>query len=195
MNPGQGAARSAVPFAGPTARLRDPTMKTPSLDKPVVHKATHYIDGANYLPSYLSHLNNRLSSGASQLYRQHFGVGINEWRILSVLSNWPRSSAGTIGETVGMHKTVVSRSLREMEEKALVVIDTSDGQRLIRLTPAGQRLHDRIVLVALERERLLTQGFSTAERKQLLGLLKRMLDNVDAVNAWAPPPARGRRSA
>lgn len=161
-------------------------MKTPELDKPVARKAPRYIDGANYVPSYLSHLNNRLSSGASQLYLKHFGVGINEWRILSVLSNWPRSSAGTIGETVGMHKTVVSRSLRGMEEKHLVIIDTGDGQRLMELTPAGQALHDRIVVVALERERLLTQDFSDEERRTLIALLARMLVNVEAVNAWDP---------
>ena len=172
-------------------------MKTPELDKPVIRKAAHYINGANYVPSYLSHLNNRLSSGASQLYLKHFGVGINEWRILSVLSNWPRSTAGTIGETVGMHKTVVSRSLREMEEKQLVTIATGDGQRLMDLTPAGQRLHDRIVLVALERERLLTHDFSDDERRTLIALLARMLANVEGVNAWDPmaEPAKRRRSA
>ena len=172
-------------------------MKTPDLDKPVARKARRYIFGANYVPSYLSHLNNRLSSGASQLYLKHFGVGINEWRILSVLSNWPRSSAGTIGETVGMHKTVVSRSLREMEEKGLVLINTRDGQRLIALTAAGQRLHDQIVVVALERERLLTQDFSEDERQTLIRLLGRMLANVEAVNAWDPldEPAKRRRKA
>ena len=172
-------------------------MKTPDLDKPVARKAPRYIDGANYVPSYLSHLNNRLSSGASQLYLKHFGVGINEWRVLSVLSNWPRSSAGTIGETVGMHKTVVSRSLREMEEKQLVIIATGDGQRLIELTAAGQALHDRIVVVALERERLLTQDFSDDERRTLIALLARMLANVEGVNAWDPiaEPAKRRRSA
>jgi len=173
-------------------------MKPPELDKPVARKALRYIDGASYLPSYLSHLNNRLSSGASQLYLKHFGVGINEWRILSVLSNWPRSNAVTIGETVAMHKTVVSRSLREMEAKQLVTIDTSDGQRLIDLTAAGQSLHDRIVVVALERERLLTRGFSEEERQSLFSLLRRMLANMEAVNAWDPlaePAKRPRRPA
>ena len=161
-------------------------MKTPELDKPVARKARQYIDGANYVPSYLSHLNNRLSSGASKLYLKHFGVGINEWRILSVLSNWPRSNAVTIGETVGMHKTVVSRSLRQMELKKLVLIDNADGQRLIELTAAGQALHDRIVVIALERERLLLCDFSDVERRTLIALLARMLSNVEAVNAWDP---------
>ena len=162
-------------------------MKPPQLDKPVARPARRHIDGANYLPSYLSHLNNRLSSGASQLYLRLYGVGINEWRILSVLSNWPGSTAQVIGETVAMHKTVVSRSLRGLEAKALVVIARQDGQRQCRLSADGQALHDRIVRVALERERLLLQGFSADERQQLLGLMRRLLDNVAVVNAWAPP--------
>ena len=169
-------------------------MTTPDLDKPVARKARVYIDGAAYFPSYLSHINNRLSSGASQLYLRMFGIGINEWRILSVLSNWPKSTAGTIGETVAMHKTVVSRSLRELEEKGLVKIDAGGPQRTMTLTAAGQRMHDRIAVIALERERLLLQGFSEAERKQLLALLKRLLRNVEPVNAWDPDARPKRRS-
>ena len=103
-----------------------------------------------------------------------------------MLFNWPRSNAVTIGEIVGMHKTVVSRSLRGMEEKRLVTIASSDGQRLIDLTAAGQALHDRIVVVALERERLLTQDFSKDELQALFGLLRRMLANMEAVTAWDP---------
>jgi len=174
------------------------TMKRPDLDKPVARKARLHIDGANYLPSYFSHINNRLSSGASLLYLTLFGVGINEWRILSVLSNWPHSTAGVIGDTVGMHKGVVSRSLREMDTKGLVQIDSSSGQRLVALTEVGQRMHDEIAAIALERERLLLQGFSEAERQTLLGLLRRTLANVEAVNAWdplvAPLPRSGRRN-
>ena len=114
-----------------------------------------------------------------------------------MLFNWPRSNAVTIGETVGMHKTVVSRSPRGMEEKRLVTIASSDVQRLIDLTAAGQALHDRIVVVALEHERLLTQDFSKDERQALFGLLRRMLANMEAVNAWDPmaEPARRHRPA
>jgi DNA-binding MarR family transcriptional regulator len=166
-----------------------PTMKAPELDKPVARKARRFIDGANYLPSYLSHINNRLASGASQLYLRLYGVGINEWRILSVLSNWPRSTALAIGDTVAMHKTVVSRSLHEMQDKGLVRIVRAQGQRLCALTPAGQKLHDRIVVVALKREALLVKGFSAEERGSLIGLLRRLLDNVDAVNSWEPAAA------
>jgi DNA-binding MarR family transcriptional regulator len=84
-----------------------------------------------------------------------------------------------------------------MEEKQLVLIDSSDGQRLIELTAAGQALHDRIVVVALERERLLTRDFTEAERQMLFVLLRRMLSNMEAVNAWdpmaEPRPQRRRR--
>ena len=167
------------------------------------------IDGDRYVPALLSVLNNRLSSGASQLYLRHFGVGINEWRILSVLSNTPGSNTVHICETVSMHKTVASRSLREMEAKGLLRIERHGGQRLMALTRDGQALHDRIALIALgreallvggfsasEREKLLVRDFSAAERATLLGFFRRMRANVPAVDAWDPieaPPARRRR--
>lgn len=170
-------------------------MNTPHLDKPVARKAARYIDGANYLPSYLGHLNNRLSSGASDLYLRLFGIGLNEWRILSVLSNWPGSTPPAIGETVAMHKTVVSRSLRSLADKGLLRIVPEAGARRCELTRQGQAMHDRIVVVALERERRLLRGFSATERRQLLGLLRRLLENVESVNAYDPEaaPAATRR--
>lgn len=154
------------------------------------------IDGDRYVPALLSVLNNRLSSGASQLYLRQFGVGINEWRILSVLSNTPGSNTVHICETVSMHKTVASRSLREMEAKGLLRIEKRDGQRLMALTRDGQALHDRIALIALRREELLVGGFSASERDTLLEFLRRMRANLAEVEAWEPAqalPARRRR--
>ncbi len=146
-----------------------------------------YIHGDDYLPALLSVLNNRMSSGASQLYLARFGVGINEWRILSVLSNTPWSNATHICDTVQMHKTVASRAIRDMQAMALLRIERRDGQRLIALTAKGQRLHDRIAPIALERERLLVSGFTPAEREQLLRLLRRLRNNLPIVDAWTPP--------
>lgn len=145
-----------------------------------------YIHGDDYLPALLSVLNNRLSSGASQLYLARFGIGINEWRILSVLSNTPWSTATHICDTVQMHKTVASRTIRDMQGLALLRIERRDGLRLIALTPKGQRLHDRIAPIALERERLLLAGLTPAEREQLLRLLRRLRNNLPIVDAWAP---------
>jgi DNA-binding MarR family transcriptional regulator len=152
------------------------------------------IDGDEYVPALLSVLNNHLASGASDLYLRHFGIGINEWRILSVLSNTPGSTAGHICETVSMHKAVASRSLRDMEKKDLVRISRQDGQRLMFLTPLGQDMHDHIAELALARERLLLSAFTKQEHAMLLGLLRRMRSNLPVVDAWDPGAVDGSAS-
>ena len=145
-----------------------------------------HIYGDGYLPYFISHINNRLTSGASQLYRKRFGIGLNEFRILSVLANTPGSTATHICEVLGTHKAVVSRSLQEMAAKKLVHIDTTHKERKLTLTSEGDRMHDDIVLLALGRDQRLTHGFSKDERRQLLDMLQRLLANMPAVNDWDP---------
>ncbi|MBL0422957.1 winged helix-turn-helix transcriptional regulator [Ramlibacter sp. AW1] len=156
---------------------------TREIAAPVIHPR---LDGDQYVPALLGVVNNRLVSGASALYLRHFGVGVNEWQVLSVLSNTPASATAHICKTVAMHKTVASRSLRELEAKGLVRIERVDGQRVMSLTDRGQVLHDQIAHVALERERRLLACFDGAEQAQLRELLRRMRTQLDAVDAWTP---------
>ncbi len=156
------------------------------MTKPASRRKRIYIYGDDYVPYYLNHLNNRLSSGASQLYRKHFGVGLNEFRILSVLANTPGSNANHICQTLGLHKAVVSRSLQEMQSKGLVSIDTASKQHVLTLTEAGNTMHDEIVVIALERQKRLLAGIPQAERKKMFALMRHMLENIPAVNAWDP---------
>jgi DNA-binding MarR family transcriptional regulator len=144
------------------------------------------LDGDQYVPALLGVVNNRLVSGASALYLRHFGVGVNEWQVLSVLSNTPASTTAHICKTVAMHKTVASRSLRELQSKGLVRIERRDGQRVMSLSDRGQVLHDQIALVALERERRLLECFSPTEQAQVRELLRRMRAQLERVDAWTP---------
>lgn len=145
-----------------------------------------YIHADHYIPALLSKLNNHLSSGASQLYLRHFGIGLHEWRILSVLSNTPASTATHIGEAVHMHKGVVSRGVRDLQAKGLLTIDKHDGQRTMSLTPAGQAMHNRVAQIALGREALLLSDLSGEEQAQLRNLLLRMRTSLAKVDAWDP---------
>jgi len=145
-----------------------------------------YIHADHYIPALLSKLNNHLSSVASHLYLKHFNIGLHEWRILSVLSNTPASNATHIGETVHMHKAVVSRGVRDLQAKGLLTIDKADGQRTMSLTPAGQAMHDRVAQIALQREVLLLSDLSAEEQAQLRNLLIRMSTSLARVDAWDP---------
>ena len=61
-------------------------------------------------------------------------------------------------------------------------LDASDGRvRIATLTPKGRALHDQILEMALERERVLLSVLSESERETLLRLLKRVHENLAAV--------------
>ncbi len=149
-------------------------------------RAARPFDPTVSVPALLNTLNNRLSSGASDLYLRHFGVGINEWRILTVLRSTSGCTAAFIAARAAIHLTVISRGLRSLQGKGLVDIDRSAWQRLATLTADGRALHDRVAAVALARERCLLQGLSDAEVDTLRGLLGRLTANVAAVDAYVP---------
>ena len=61
-------------------------------------------------------------------------------------------------------------------------LDAADGRvRIATLTPAGRALHDKIRDMALERERALLSVLSESEVDTLIGLLKRIHENLPAV--------------
>jgi DNA-binding MarR family transcriptional regulator len=126
-----------------------------------------------YVPGLLTFLANKLSRGASAIYRREFDVGINDWRVMSQLALEPGIPASRICAVVGLDKAVVSRSLAVLEQHGLVV-GADTRRRLMSLTPAGRTLHDRIILVALERERRLVECLSATERETLIDLLGRL---------------------
>jgi DNA-binding MarR family transcriptional regulator len=151
------------------------------------------LDLERYVPGLLTFLANKLSRGASVLYRKHFGVGIIEWRVMALLAIEPGITAARVCHVIGLDKAPASRALSGLRQRGLVVEerDTRDQRRrLARLTPAGVALHDRIIEVALERERLLLGCLEAAERDALIALLNRLHANLDAVKR-ADPKRRG----
>jgi DNA-binding MarR family transcriptional regulator len=140
------------------------------------------IEAERYVPYFLSILNNGLSWGGSRLYLELFGVGINEWRVLSALTNEPGIMASRITEMVALNKSVVSRSARALENSGHVQTRLVDGRRLLFLTPAGSALHDKIIEIALLREKTLLTGFDAAEKELLCSFLKRMQNNLSQVD-------------
>lgn len=143
------------------------------------------LDLDRYVPGLLTFLANKLSRSASALYQREFGVNVTEWRIMSQLAIEPGIPASRICQVIGFDKGPVSRSLAAMEAKGILTIgvDRADARRrVIALTPEGQSLHDRIIAVALERERRLLACLGEADREQLIASLSALHDNLPAVN-------------
>ncbi|MFA7822941.1 MarR family winged helix-turn-helix transcriptional regulator [Aeromonas dhakensis] len=150
---------------------------------------TSQLNLARYVPGLLTFLANKLATGASQCYRKHFGIGVVEWRMLSMLAVENGITANRICQVIGLDKSAVSRSLQALEASGYVGsrVDPGDARRnTVSLTEAGRALHDRVLQVALERERRLLTGLSPEEVDTLIELLGRLHGQVAHVNEYEP---------
>jgi DNA-binding MarR family transcriptional regulator len=145
-----------------------------------------YIDRTVYIPHFLNSLNNKLSSGASDLYIKLFGIGINDWRVLSVAVKNQGCIANFIAEQMDVHKTIVSRSIQSLREQKYLRVEPAGKEKLIFLTPSGQRLYSDVARIALAREKLLLRGLTSEQQSLLRSLLSHLLSNVPDVNAYSP---------
>ena len=162
---------------------------------PAPASAQRVIDLDRYVPAFLTWIANKLSRGASQQYLKVFDVGIETWRCLVLLAIEGSISAQKVSRVIGMDKASVSRCFKGMQAKGLIVmqLDPSDGRlRIATLTPKGRALHDQIMGVALERERAFLAVLSDAERDTLIGLLRRLHDNLPAVDEATATYVAGR---
>jgi DNA-binding MarR family transcriptional regulator len=144
------------------------------------------VDLENYAPAYLTWIANKLSSGASQAYLAAFDVGIESWRVLVLLAIEGSISAQKVCSIMGMDKASVSRCFKSMQARGFIelALDPQDGRaRIAALTPAGRAIHDQIRDIALERERVFMSVLTAGERKVLLDLLRRLHENLPAVEA------------
>jgi DNA-binding MarR family transcriptional regulator len=144
------------------------------------------IDRDRYLPYYLGVIANALSSSASQVYLREFGIGVNDWRVISHLGMEPGCTAQVISNVLQVDKSVVSRSVKTLVDRGLVAIESTPGFRRLYLTGVGAALHKEMVPVALQRERLLVSGLEPAEVDQLLALLRRLHANLPTLTAYDP---------
>jgi DNA-binding MarR family transcriptional regulator len=153
---------------------------------------THHIDRERYAPYYLTVIANAISSSASQVYLREFGIGVNDWRVISHLGLEPGCTAQVISNVLQVDKSVVSRSVRTLVDRGLVGAEVTPGFRRLYLTATGADLHKRMVPVALQREQLLLAGLDDADVDLLLGLLRRVHANLPGLVAYDPRhPAEG----
>lgn len=160
---------------------------------PAIRNGKETLDLEVHVPSLLNRIANKLGHGASAQFRDQFGVGITDWRVIALLAIESDITANRIVEVIGLNKSVVSRCLQRLQANKLVSIRASkeDGRSNVNaLTLAGESLHDKILPVALERERRLLKTLSLQEFGELVALLNRLhaaLPEVDSAQAEKNP--------
>ncbi|RMF08259.1 MAG: MarR family transcriptional regulator [Alphaproteobacteria bacterium] len=143
-------------------------------------------DFTNSLFYHLASVSNRAAFGADPSNRRRFGINMREWRVLAVLGAFQPVTAADVVEVTGLDKATVSRALKDLERRHLVVrLPHPDDARarLLALTPDGVALNNRIVPEAQRQEKICAAGLSKAEQADLLRLLKKLSHHVRAVRA------------
>lgn len=128
------------------------------------------------LPSWLV---NQVALEANRLLAEA-GVSKQRVAVLSALAERGPSSQAELGRTVWMDRSDMHAVLRQLEEEGLVdrAQDARDRRRnVVSLTPAGERaLADLRTRVGAVQDALL-KPLSAAERRELLRLLRRLLEH------------------
>jgi len=162
-----------------------PNTRPQRRERPPKSEPGHVVDLERYVPAFLTWISNKLSRGASQHYLATFGVGIEVWRCLVLLAIEDSISAQQVSRVVGMDKASVSRCFKSMHADGFITLglDDADGRvRIAKLTKKGRTVHDKILGIALERERAFLSVLTADEQETLLGLLKRLHANLPQVD-------------
>ena len=142
------------------------------------HDLAEYHDRIPYLIGATSSV---LAAGAARLYRDAFGMGLAEARLMWVMSHEPELTVQRASDIMGVDKAATSRALASLVRRGLVrvVVDARDNRRRIMIfSDAGRKIRDRIMAVSLDRERRLNAIFTDSERKTITALLNKLLANA-----------------
>lgn len=146
--------------------------------------ARQVVDVTTYIPYFFAAINNTLSRGASQLYLDKFGVGIVEWRVISMLGIEPKIPASRICDVIALDKGAVSRALNKLNESGHLDYSSSETdprKKIWWLSKKGSELHDSILAMALERERRLIAGVDPDDLEAFLRVIRLMRLNVNSL--------------
>ena len=124
---------------------------------------------------------NRLSRSASRFYRERYDIGVVEWRLMMFIGHATETRANRICRETDLDKGAVSRSLGVLQRMGIVSVkeDGADSRRNnIALTSKGRALHDRLVPIALERQRKLLADLTPDEVRAFTGMIDRLQAKV-----------------
>lgn len=135
----------------------------------------------DFTPRLLALLSNALVWRESHELRRRFGLGTNDWRVISALAVRPGTSATDIGDFLGVNKAVVSKSVNLLLDRGLILVsDGPRGSRPLFLSEPGAQMHRLMLPISMRGQEIILEGMTGAEIDVLNARLRDMLDRVRA---------------
>ena len=131
---------------------------------------------------------------AALTYRRELGLSEVDWRVLSQIGEHAPLSLNALAEIIGLDRGQLSRGVTRLVEAGLVSRTARRGGPgiLIGLTPAGEEIFDRLMVIALKRNAAFTRGISENELEIFSDVLARMTANARALLAAEQTESKGR---
>ncbi len=139
------------------------------------------LDLDRFLPYRLDILAEGVSRALSRIYKDKYGLGVPEWRVLAHLGQYAPITARDVGAHSRMHKTKVSRAVAELERLGFLSRSGSAEDRreeMLSLTPKGKAAYADLAPKAAEFSRHLLDDLSATERKTLEAAIDRLLSKL-----------------
>lgn len=136
------------------------------------------------MPYRLSVLSNSVSALIASAYSDAFGIRIPEWRAIAVLGESPGLTSSQIVQRTAMDKVTVSRTVRELVRKRLVLKRASSSDRRVshlHLTKKGRTVYEEIVPMALDYENQILRVLSSDEQVALGNLVQKLQQGVNEI--------------
>lgn len=122
---------------------------------------------------------NYLFSETNALYHeaaQKLGLSFSEMAVLYTLCSEGKCGISDVCRLMGVQKQTVNSALRKLERDDIVRLEALDGkQKLIDLTPKGNRFVKKTIAKLIEAENRVLGGWSEAERREYLRLTEKYL--------------------
>ena len=139
------------------------------------------IDPDGFTPRLLALLSNALVWRESNELRRRYGLGTNDWRVISALAFRPGMPATDVSDFLAVNKAVVSKSVNLLAARGLVVLlDGPRGSRPMYLTTAGAEMHDLMLPISMRGQDIILDGMTDRQIEEFNALLRLMLGRIRA---------------
>lgn len=119
-------------------------------------------------------LMNLITKPFNTVHGARHGISLSEWRCVMWLAAHPGASGQNTADGIGMDRMSVSRNLRSLERKGMVVRTENEQDRKRwnwRLTASGWTVYEGILPSAMERDALLGKDLDPSEHEAVAAFL------------------------
>ncbi len=147
------------------------------------------LDLSDFTPYRIVVLGRLMSEQLGAAYSSE-DLTIPEWRVLAVVSQADAVAARDVVARTPMDKMAVSRAVASLQSKGLILRGPAADRRvsMLRLSPEGSAVYERVSTIALQYEEALWRAMSVSEREAFFDGLQKLELAVESAGVTEDKP-------